>query len=552
MSLQQAAKQLEAQGRNKDSVLVHMSPREVNSLQELAMAHGGSLSINPNTGLPEAGFLDSIMPMVVGAGLAAATGGTSLAMSPGMIGLGVGGFEALRTGDLGKGLMAGLGAYGGAGMMGGFMGAGAEAAANAKVPAPTSITSPEQAQAYANDFMAAKNSAMANSNPFTLASDGGKSLFNNGFGEGLTKLGSNMESGFGGAGMKLGTTMAAAAAPAILGAGEYTPPPMATSTENPTYKYHPGTTTPMPQPDVPRYTDSTKPRGSQSGMSENFGRERKYYSPSYEFTGMQTIPKDQVQQEEEDDGFFGIRFAEGGSYVYDPKTQTYKTFAVETPTITGQSKEKLMAEMGAGEGSASGPNGTPQGNAAPAGYTSPFGQAVATLGYGLVPGAMMADQVLNGGQLGQSIAAGNTMGTGFFDAGLNAGFADSQTGAETSASGMDTEGGVAEGIYAHGGEIRGISHLGSYSDGGRLLRGPGDGVSDDIPAVIGKKQPARLADGEFVVPARIVSELGNGSTEAGARKLYAMMDRIQAGRKKTMGDKKQFAKDSKADRHLPA
>ena len=70
--------------------------------------------------------------------------------------------------------------------------------------------------------------------------------------------------------------------------------------------------------------------------------------------------------------------------------------------------------------------------------------------------------------------------------------------------------------------------------------------------MIGKKQPARLADGEFVVPARIVSELGNGSTEAGARKLYAMMDRIQSNRKKTMGKGKQFAKDSKADRYLPA
>jgi hypothetical protein len=71
----------------------------------------------------------------------------------------------------------------------------------------------------------------------------------------------------------------------------------------------------------------------------------------------------------------------------------------------------------------------------------------------------------------------------------------------------------------------GIASLGSYSDGGRLLRGPGDGVSDSIPAVIGDKQPAYLADGEFVLPARIVSELGNGSTEAGAKKLYAMMDR---------------------------
>jgi hypothetical protein len=103
--------------------------------------------------------------------------------------------------------------------------------------------------------------------------------------------------------------------------------------------------------------------------------------------------------------------------------------------------------------------------------------------------------------------------------------------------------------YAGGGMTQG--QLGSYSDGGRLLKGPGDGVSDSIPAVIGKRQPARLADGEFVVPARIVSELGNGSTEAGARKLYAMMDRIQKGRKKSVG-KNKVAVNSKSDKHLPA
>lgn len=109
--------------------------------------------------------------------------------------------------------------------------------------------------------------------------------------------------------------------------------------------------------------------------------------------------------------------------------------------------------------------------------------------------------------------------------------------------------------HADGGEMhgsRGIADLGSYSDGGRLLKGPGDGVSDDIPAIIGHKQPARLAEGEFVIPARIVSELGNGSTDAGAKRLYLMMDRIQQGRHKTMGNKTQFANDTKAYKHLPA
>ena len=102
-------------------------------------------------------------------------------------------------------------------------------------------------------------------------------------------------------------------------------------------------------------------------------------------------------------------------------------------------------------------------------------------------------------------------------------------------------------MYAAGG----VSHLGDYSDGGRLLKGPGDGVSDSIPATIANKRPARLADGEFVVPARIVSELGNGSTDAGARKLYAMMDRIQKARGKTTG-KDRVAVNSRADKALPA
>ncbi len=93
--------------------------------------------------------------------------------------------------------------------------------------------------------------------------------------------------------------------------------------------------------------------------------------------------------------------------------------------------------------------------------------------------------------------------------------------------------------------------LGGYSDGGRLLRGPGDGVSDSIPATIGNKRPARLADGEFVVPARIVSELGNGSTEAGARKLYAMMDRVQKNRRKSVG-KGKVAVNSNSSKFLPA
>lgn len=110
------------------------------------------------------------------------------------------------------------------------------------------------------------------------------------------------------------------------------------------------------------------------------------------------------------------------------------------------------------------------------------------------------------------------------------------------------------GVTAYSGEPRfatggGISDLGGYSDGGRLLKGPGDGVSDSIPAVIGKRQPARLANNEFVIPARIVSEIGNGSTDAGAKKLYKMMERVQKRRAKTVG-KDKVAVDSGAHKEV--
>jgi hypothetical protein len=90
--------------------------------------------------------------------------------------------------------------------------------------------------------------------------------------------------------------------------------------------------------------------------------------------------------------------------------------------------------------------------------------------------------------------------------------------------------------FAGGGMPSGISDLGGYSDGGRMLKGPGDGMSDSIPASIENKRPARLATDEFVVPADVVSHLGNGSSEAGAKVLYAMMDRV---RKARTGNKKQ-------------
>ncbi len=460
MSLKAAAQHLASQGRGPDTTLVHMSPREVKSLQELAMAHGGSLSVNPNTGLPEAGFLDSLLPTIVGGAAVALTGG---AVTPLMAGLGVGGFEALRSGDLSKGLMAGLGAYGGAGLMGGLMGSGMQAGISKAIEGAGGQSGIIGGGEYASE--AAKNAAMqaqaakaaeaskvaleaAKASPFTTAFEGAKNVFNNpqGISAGLESLGRNMGTGFGSSPlMKLGTTAAAAAAPALFSQPEFEAP----QTQNeaaPVRSYAANPTTPTPQPNVPRPIDYRNfvPGVTPSPQSQNSGVEQRYFNPMF--------------------------YANGG-----PVEQMSQANSVGANT------------------------GYPQADIRGHAYATPWQTPVS-----------------------------QNMVTGVADTGVNP-----ITGQMAFAGG-------------------GMSHLGDYSDGGRLLRGPGDGVSDDIPATIGNKQPARLADGEFVVPARIVSELGNGSTESGARKLYAMMDRIQACRKKTMGRGKEFAKDSKAERHLPA
>jgi len=91
------------------------------------------------------------------------------------------------------------------------------------------------------------------------------------------------------------------------------------------------------------------------------------------------------------------------------------------------------------------------------------------------------------------------------------------------------------------------AEMGGFAKGG-YLDGAGDGMSDSIPATIEGKQPARLADGEFVIPADVVSHLGNGSTKAGAKHLYKMLDKV---RKARTGNKKQ-GKQINPGKYLPA
>jgi hypothetical protein len=140
------AQQLQSMGRGEDSMLVHMTPGEVNSLQGLAMAAGGSLTVNPQTGLPEASFLKKLLPMIAGIGLNFLLPGSGIVASLGgkaaTAGLLTGAASTAITGDLSKGLMAGLGAFGGASLAGGAQaafGAGAKTAAAGAPPIPESL-----------------------------------------------------------------------------------------------------------------------------------------------------------------------------------------------------------------------------------------------------------------------------------------------------------------------------------------------------------------------------------------------------------------------------
>lgn len=117
-------------------------------------------------------------------------------------------------------------------------------------------------------------------------------------------------------------------------------------------------------------------------------------------------------------------------------------------------------------------------------------------------------------------------------------------------------------MFAYGGSVDdelGFDDFNNYMGGGiasmakggmppRFLSGGGDGMSDDIPATINGKQPARLADGEFVIPADVVSHLGNGSSKAGAKQLYSMMDKVRTAR---TGTKKQ-GKEINPAKYMPA
>jgi hypothetical protein len=265
------------------------------------------------------------------------------------------------------------------------------------------------------------------------------------------------------------------------------------------------------------------------------------------------------------DPYTGEQRMAAGGVSYDPKTQQYSKGISEA--LRPENRDVNIYNDTGGPGSAEGPSSSSASNGSPTGSTigdigyaisnqsiSPMAAAIAGMAMDALSSTSVNSVNATNGMDVQSDQATATGASSAAGAAGPAGESSNGMGSDTAGDSGEARGGLSP-RFTHHMATGGISdagyNLGGYSDGGRLLRGPGDGVSDSIPAVIGKKQPARLADGEFVVPARIVSELGNGSTEAGARKLYAMMDRIQAARGKTVG-KGRVAKNSRSEKYLPA
>jgi hypothetical protein len=146
MSLQLIAKQMEAKGRNGDSVLVHMTPGEVAGLQKLAENAGGSLSVNPETGLAEAFSLREMLPALVSGALMASGVGMPFAGAGGAL---TGGLQARHNDQdfLTGALMGGISGYGGATLAGGLSAAGA--AAGTGMGAGAAGSTPTMAQSLA-------------------------------------------------------------------------------------------------------------------------------------------------------------------------------------------------------------------------------------------------------------------------------------------------------------------------------------------------------------------------------------------------------------------
>jgi hypothetical protein len=423
------ANELQNMGRDEDSMLVHMTPGEVNSLQGLAMAHGGSLTINPYTGLPEAGFLKKLLPTLLGAGLMLIPGVNAVAAA-GIVGAG----SVLKTGSLKKGLMAGLSAYGGASLAGG-LGAGNVFGNAAKNAATTG------AGAGAGGWEAVMKSADMSSMGAGAAQGAGQAAAKTG----LAGLAQNFGN----------------AAKAGLPAG------------------------------TPGFISKAAPMLAASGLMQGVSGAM---TPSMGSMGS--------------DGIVDNSYA--GPYAEQIRSVSYPG---QSPVASGDSSEHLYFS-----------------NSMPEIYNMQ-GQVVQP-GSSTARGTPILQNVLNpNAKKGQNRY--NQIFTPYMTDPAQEGEEDIGY-----AGGGEVE--LSDGAFVL--DARTVSELGNGSSnaglevlrriGGQPIQGPGDGVSDSIPARIGRSQPARVARDEALIPADAVRRLGKGNPKKGADKLYSLMNKAHKARKK--------------------
>lgn len=507
MSLALAAKHLESQGRNQDSKLVHMTPEELKALNKLSLDHTGKpLSVNPKTGLPEAGFLSSILPTV--AGIAGAAMGLPTWAVIGGTGL----LATALTGDIGQGIMAGLGAWGGT-QLGADIAKASGAVQAGQNVATVSSDLAANAALDPSQYMGVSTNGL----PATMGSNASTVIDTTG---GLANIGS--------AGTKLAQGVNAAPLSSwdqfTKGWENVTKDPVGFLKQPGVGMHVAGAAIPpvmeLLSPEMPQlnYEAPEKNPFGLKRLSPNFqgtfpAQPQPYYAatyPNYVTNPYTRYAKDgglmDIQNyasgkkvdasrllKSSEDVMSGIEMATKRPILQEPEKADVGIYADERKYANMDPYERALAVLKDIKGASGIPSrGLPNLKQLPSLGTISTDPAIIE--------AALAEQAQN--QIAREAKSGGLMD----------------------------------------------GHLGDYSDGGRLLRGPGDGVSDSIPATIGGKQPARLAEGEFVIPARIVSELGNGSTDAGAKRLYDMMDRIKAKRRKA----KDIAADTKAYKLLPA
>lgn len=535
-------------GRAGDTELVHLNQAEVDFLENMTGGHG--LTINPQTGEKEAflPFLLSMLPALfpgLAASLGAATGVSALA-SPlvlGALGSGLGTWA--ETGDLGKGVMAGLGgaALGGIGgqLLGGMGGAAGDLAAKGLgAAAPTAAAlGGEAAKGFAQnavgDFL---NNGLAGA----VAGGVGKGALTQAAASGLAKAGMGQAA----TGMLGGLT--GMIAPALVGMpGEHLSiqDQMDVGETDQAKRKKAAILRAQQENFMAPRSMNAAPGGYRHGMDKEFN----FFTPGGTLTPVTTQRG----------------FADGGLVeMLTPFSPMLSLMRGEMPfgiaglldmnkpgTPESRREEERLAGQAPKTFAMGGPVG-PQVMPMPPGQPAmgkPQGPEVMPFAPGPPRQMMAVPRPLAGNRMAMAqgnpnigLWAGLSMpprqvptaydpmsGGGYGRAaGGGGGYLGDTTGVQADFTGGYNP--MQSGLMPRGPSMPStMRHLGvqGFADGGMVM-GPGDGTSDEVPAVINGAEPAALSDGEFVIPAMAVAKLGNGSSKAGAEKLQQMVNSLLA------------------------